>query len=180
MECFLWIVHYQLCFCCVNWKSKIVATAVESITLYWKMFMINQVNETVSSEPLVVSYLHEILYITCQYEKWGRRGCDRMVVGFTNYLHVCNQCLSPLMLWVRISIKARCTTLCDKVCQWLATGRWFSPGPPVSSTNKTDHHDITEILLKMALNTIKQTNKSIWKYSRRNIFLENNLKLYLS
>jgi hypothetical protein len=25
---------------------------------------------------------------------------------------------------------------------------------PVSSTNKTDHHDITEILLKVALNTI--------------------------
>jgi len=50
------------------------------------------------------------------------------------------------------------TTLCDKVCQWLATGRWFSPGPPVSSTNKTDRHDITEILLKVALNTI-QTNK---------------------
>ena len=24
--------------------------------------------------------------------------------------------------------------------------------------NKTDHHDITEILLKVALNTIKQTN----------------------
>jgi hypothetical protein len=30
------------------------------------------------------------------------------------------------------------TTLCDKLCQWLATCRWFSPGPPVSSTNKTD------------------------------------------
>ena len=30
--------------------------------------------------------------------------------------------------------------------------------PPVSSTNKTDCHDITEILLKVALNTIKQTN----------------------
>ena len=28
-----------------------------------------------------------------------------------------------------------------------------SPGTPVSSTNKTDHHDITEILLKVALNT---------------------------
>jgi hypothetical protein len=35
------------------------------------------------------------------------------------------------------------------------TGRWFSPGIPVSSTNKTDRHDITEILLKVALNTIK-------------------------
>jgi hypothetical protein len=32
-------------------------------------------------------------------------------------------------------------------------------GTPVSSTNKTDHHDITEILLKVALNTINQTNQ---------------------
>jgi hypothetical protein len=32
-------------------------------------------------------------------------------------------------------------------------GRWFFPGTPVSSINKTDHHDITEVLLKMALNT---------------------------
>jgi hypothetical protein len=28
----------------------------------------------------------------------------------------------------------------------------FSPGTPASSTNKTDRHDITEILLKVALN----------------------------
>ena len=46
------------------------------------------------------------------------------------------------------------TTLGDQVCQWLEAGRWFSPGNPVSSTNKTDRHDITEILLKVALNTI--------------------------
>jgi hypothetical protein len=32
-------------------------------------------------------------------------------------------------------------------------------GTPVSSTNKTDCHDITEILLKVPLNTINQTNK---------------------
>ena len=31
-------------------------------------------------------------------------------------------------------------------------------GTPVSSTNKTDCHDITEILLKLALSTIKQAN----------------------
>ena len=43
------------------------------------------------------------------------------------------------------------------VCQWLATGRWFSLGIPVSSTNKTDCHDITELLLKVALNTITIT-----------------------
>ena len=34
-----------------------------------------------------------------------------------------------------------------KLCRWLATGLWFSPGTPVSSTNKTDRHDITEICL---------------------------------
>jgi hypothetical protein len=31
------------------------------------------------------------------------------------------------------------------------TGQWFTP---VSSTNKSDRHDITEILLKVALSTI--------------------------
>ena len=34
------------------------------------------------------------------------------------------------------------------------TGRWFSPGTQDSSTNRTDSHDITEILFKVALNTI--------------------------
>ena len=71
-----------------------------------------------------------------------------------NYLY--NQLLSPLKLWVQIPFSrgVLATTLCDKVRQWLATGRWFSLGIPVSSTNKTDRHDITEILLKVALNTI--------------------------
>ena len=49
------------------------------------------------------------------------------------------------------------TTFCDKTCQWLAAGRLFSPGTPVFSTNKTYRHDITEILLKVALNTITIT-----------------------
>ena len=47
---------------------------------------------------------------------------------------------------------------CDKVFQWLAAGLWFSPGiTPVSSTNKTDCHDISEILLKVTLYTIPLT-----------------------
>jgi hypothetical protein len=33
-------------------------------------------------------------------------------------------------------------------------GQLFSPGTTVSSTNKTDHHDIAEKLLKVALNAI--------------------------
>jgi hypothetical protein len=42
-----------------------------------------------------------------------------------------------------------------------ATGQWFSPGPFVSSTNKTDRHNITEILLKVALNSINQTKPNL-------------------
>ena len=37
---------------------------------------------------------------------------------------------------------------------------WFTPGTPVSSTSKTDCHDITEILLKVALSIIALTLKS--------------------
>ena len=63
------------------------------------------------------------------------------------YNYLCNQCLSPLM-WVWISIRARCTTLC-------------------SSINKTDRHDLTEILLKVALNIIQQTSNP---YNDHNIY----------
>ena len=55
------------------------------------------------------------------------------------------------------------TTNSDQVCQWFATCWWFSPGTPISSTNKTDRHNIAEILLKVALNTITITPK-ITKY----------------
>ena len=40
-----------------------------------------------------------------------------------------------------------------------ATGQWFSAGTPASSTNKNDRHDVTEMLLKMALNTVTLTHK---------------------
>ena len=39
----------------------------------------------------------------------------------------------------------------DEAYQLLAHGRWFSPGTAASSTTKTGRHDITEILLKVAL-----------------------------
>ena len=117
------------------------------------------------------TYLGIIMYI---------RGRDRMVVGCWSYNYLCKQCLSPLMLWVRISISARCTTLCDKVCHWLATGRWFSPGSPVYSSNKTDRRDITEILLKVALNTIKQTNKQTNNTLSSDLYCLVNIVLSLS
>jgi hypothetical protein len=43
----------------------------------------------------------------------------------------------------------------DKICQGFVTGWWCSAGSPVCSTNKTDHHDITELLLKVANTEIR-------------------------
>ena len=62
------------------------------------------------------------------------------------------------MAWIRAQLcklQKRCTRLAavsDKVYQWLAQGRRFSPA---FSTTKTGRHDIAEILLKVALNTKK-------------------------
>ena len=47
------------------------------------------------------------------------------------------------------------TTAYDKVCQWLAAGRWFSPSTSFSKI--TYRRDIIGILLKMALRTITLT-----------------------
>jgi hypothetical protein len=65
------------------------------------------------------------------------------------YYYLCNQCLSSPTWWFRTPLMwgVLDTTLCDKVCQWLATGRRFSSGTALSNTNKTNRHDITEILL---------------------------------
>jgi hypothetical protein len=82
-----------------------------------------------------------LLPLLCQVLNEGRGHCgrDRMVVWFTTTFAI-----SAYHYW-RCEFEPRSwrgalyTTLCDKVCQWFATGLWFSPGTSFSSTNKTDH-----------------------------------------
>ena len=87
------------------------------------------------------------------YNKGGHKWAHH--VWRHSYIHVLYN-LFWLTLWVRIPLGQGVlyTTLCGKVCQGLAASQWFSPDILVSSTNKTDRHDIAEILLKVALNTI--------------------------
>jgi len=57
-----------------------------------------------------------------------------------------------------VNYKKGCTRLAaasDKVYQLLAHGRWLSPA---SSTTNTGRHDLAEILLKVAVNTMNQIN----------------------
>jgi hypothetical protein len=67
-----------------------------------------------------------ILWLHVSYGRW-----------IYNYL--CKQ-----FLWLILSLNLE-TTLCDNVWQWLEAYRWFSPGSSVSSTNKNEHHNITQI-----------------------------------
>jgi hypothetical protein len=89
-----------------------------------------------------------------------------------NFIFKDHQCLSPLTLWIGTSHRrgALDTTICDKVCQLLAAYRWISPGTPVYSTNKTDHHDITEMLLKVVLSTI--TPSTVFDKIKRNVVVD--------
>jgi hypothetical protein len=77
-----------------------------------------------------------------------RRGRECILIGFTTVYAISvfhhTRCEFESRSWCGVLD----TTLCNTVCQWL------SPGTPLSSTNKTDLHDITEILLKVALNAI--------------------------
>ena len=90
-------------------------------------------------------------------------------ICFFFYLEASLSCSAMLdTVGFNYTFKETNTTLCDKVCQWLVTGRWFSLGASGSSTNKTDRYDITEILLKMALNTITLTLTSFSTQSPNN------------
>ena len=94
-------------------------------------------------------------------ERSGRGRRDHMVVGFTTTCVISAYHHWSFEFESRVLRGVLDTTLCDKVYQWFAVGRWFSQGTPVSSTNKTDCHDITEIWLKRALNIISLTQQKI-------------------
>jgi hypothetical protein len=115
----------------LNWNSHLFKLSI---------FMFNT---SVTTRPLLVPFPN----LKGAYGSWLHGS------WISNYLW--NHCLSPLTwVWILLRRDVLNTTLCDKLWQWLAKSRWFSPGTSVSSTNKTDRHDITKILLKVALNTI--------------------------
>jgi hypothetical protein len=133
-------------------RSVFVKVDVIIIMISWKMYLFLPLY-TCSWKIADFALNNEHLLTWLIYIR-GFRGHDHILVGFITtcainaYHHL--SCEFKSHLWRGVLD----TTLCNKVCQWLATGRWFSPGMLVSSTNKTDRHDITEILLKVALNTI--------------------------
>jgi predicted secreted protein len=94
---------------------------------------------------IVKSKLHtwERLVYYCSISRFGKFIMAKLELSFLS-LSLVFCVVFCRSLFVLLSFDLRFT---DSDC-------WFSPGTPVSSTNKTDRHDIAEILLKVVLNTI--------------------------
>jgi hypothetical protein len=83
--------------------------------------------------------------------QWNLEFSDFLLVIYTQS-YINSQ--TPPYSWNTGNVGFKRQSINLSTSQWLAAGGWFSPGTPVSSTNKTDRHDISEILLKVALNTM--------------------------
>ena len=94
-------------------------------------------------------------------DRWARNSSGKMTTKNTiNYL-IEKNFISPLMLFVSLNLAHGNMYLIQHYVIKFVSDLWwvggFSQGTPVSSTNKTDRHDIVEILLKVALNTMTLT-----------------------
>jgi hypothetical protein len=93
-----------------------------------------------------INILYIYNFISFIINQGGRRGCDRMVFWFTATCSVQSLPISTnVVSWNPTHGEVYSvldTNLCDKVCQHLAAGLWFSPGTPASSTSKADRHII--------------------------------------
>jgi hypothetical protein len=105
-------------------------------------FIITQNVNTLLYSTLVMTRYQEVLF------------CIRAILHHQSHAGI--QLFSGAKMYTQKTItNYTCLVLlCDKVCQWHATGRLFSLGTPESSANKIDRHDIAEILLKVALSII--------------------------
>ena len=82
------------------------------------------------------------------------RGRDHMVIGLT--LPVQSVPITTKVVSLNPT-HSEAYSIQHYVAKFLSDLRWFSLGTPVPSTNKTDSHDITKILLKVAVSNISFT-----------------------
>ena len=114
---------------------------------------------------IIIIIIIIIIYYHITFQNRGPGWLNELGVGLPNnsYKPITNT------TWVRArlcKLQKGCTPIAaasDKFYQLLANGQWFSPGTPASSTINTGLHDIAELLLKVALNTINQINSNHFK-----------------
>jgi len=113
------------------------------------MFIFISIFSFIMSEFLGSS---SVWYMQTSLHRWGSRGCDHVDLQLpVQSVPITPNVVSSNPVLARYVYSIQHYVI--RVCQWFATDQWFSTGTPVSSTNKTDCHDITETLLIVALKT---------------------------
>jgi hypothetical protein len=87
--------------------------------------------QKISDENRWIEQNLPIYSIGCMNTDWAQYNSESMIGVWRQFNNA-----SAILQYVFITTdvvcsnldKMRCTTLCDKACQWVATGRWFSPG----------------------------------------------------
>ena len=129
---------------CILWRLKIDSTKTVVLIFIFVSFFHNH------QKTIIDIYVFFLCIRIFQY--WGAR-----VAQWVRSLDTTHSSLSPIRRGFApgfVNYKKGCTQLAaasDKACQLLAHDRWFSQGTPASSTTNTGRHDISEILLKVAL-----------------------------
>jgi hypothetical protein len=65
----------------------------------------------------------------------------------TDQLREIESCKTIVYLHWSVILRKSRMSLCHKVCQIFAAGRWFFPGTPVSSSNKTARTTLIIIMI---------------------------------
>jgi hypothetical protein len=116
--------------------AKLHSFGIFNLSSFWYIVSIK-----LGTRALVI-YIREHIFL--KGLSWSWSYCSWI------YNYLCNQCLSLITLWVRIPFMAKCTRYS---IMWSSLSVTCDRSV-VFSTNKTDHHDITEILLKVALSSV--------------------------
>jgi hypothetical protein len=146
----------------VNAHSLNISESNPKNILYDGTYLTNCIIDFVWLHDICTLYAYVLvqLFLSCRGPRW----LNELGSWIANNSH------KPITntAWLRArlcKLQKGCTRLAtasDKVDQFPAYGRWFSPGTPATSNTKIGRHDIAEILLKVALNTInKSINQSI-------------------
>ena len=163
-----WLAQRTKIYTCLHWKidhDNLVNRNLQMwIKIWWFISQIGHETTNKGHTPFIIPYTRIAMY-------------SKKFMPNILFVNICSRALSVCLLsvnicepkwpitnmaWVRAwlcKLQKGCTRFAaasDKVYQLLAHGRWFYLGIPASSTTKNGGHDISEILLKVALNTIYQ------------------------
>jgi hypothetical protein len=125
-QCRIFFFHF-------HWNVVSLATSIKNISLlnlYGIYIIYRFKKKNLHRWPLHKLHKHNNILFFIR----DRRGRDRMVVRYTTTYasSAYHHCSNPFI--------ARCTwySICDKVCQWLTAGLWFSlatlVSPPLNRT----------------------------------------------